>query len=177
MKKLSAALLGSRDSFHRPIMGGYACVRVRRLRSESPSRPGGPLRLGRSKSSLVPETHGPCSCSWSQWDAVVYEVRRPRPQGRRRSGAAYTWASPAACPFDANKSSRAAATGDPGRSDPRCRDAPGLSSSGDRGPRECCVAPMVCVERVRPASGSALWTCPLVEASRKKTADSEPFRV
>jgi hypothetical protein len=27
---------------------------------------------------------------------------------------------------------------------------------------------MVCVERVRPASGSALRTCPLVEASRKK---------
>ena len=39
----------SRDCFHRPIIGGYACVRVRRLRSERPSRPVGPLPLGRSK--------------------------------------------------------------------------------------------------------------------------------
>jgi hypothetical protein len=69
----------SRDSLHRPVIGGYACVCVRRLRSEPPSQSVGPLRLGRSKSSLVPETHGPCSRSWSQWDAVVYEVRRPRP--------------------------------------------------------------------------------------------------
>jgi hypothetical protein len=61
----------NRDSFHRPVFGGYACIRVRRLRSEPPSRRAGPLRLGRSKSSLVPETHGPCSRERSQWDEVV----------------------------------------------------------------------------------------------------------
>jgi hypothetical protein len=66
----------SRDTCHGPFMGGYARVRVRRVRSEPPSRSVGRLPLGRSKSILVPETHRSCRGLWSPWVAVVCEVRR-----------------------------------------------------------------------------------------------------
>ena len=81
-----------RASRNRDSFGGHAGVRARRLRSERPSRLGGPMRLGRSKSSLVSETHGPCRRSRPQWDVVVLSVRRQlrrRPaHGRRWTGAA-----------------------------------------------------------------------------------------
>ena len=76
----------SRDTCHGPFMGGYACVRVRRLRSEPPSRSLGRLPLGWSKSSLVPETHRSCRGLWSPWDAVVLRqgARLPRRPTRGR---------------------------------------------------------------------------------------------
>ena len=66
----------SRDCFRRSDIGGYAGVRVGRLRSEPPSRWAGPLRVWRPKSSLVPAAHGPCRRQWSRWDEVVCEVAR-----------------------------------------------------------------------------------------------------
>jgi hypothetical protein len=60
-----------RDTCHGPFMGDYARVRVRRVRSEPPSRSVGRLPLGRSKSSLVRETHRSCRGLWSPWEAVV----------------------------------------------------------------------------------------------------------
>jgi hypothetical protein len=79
----------SRDTCRSPFIGSYACVRVRRVRSEPPSRSVGWLPLGWSKSSLVRETHRSCRGLWSPWDAVVlrlgaYLRRRPT-RGRRAS--------------------------------------------------------------------------------------------
>jgi hypothetical protein len=57
----------SRNSFRRPIIGGYARVRLGRLRRKHASRRGRTVLLGRPKSSLVPKTHGPHSHSYAQW--------------------------------------------------------------------------------------------------------------
>ena len=78
-------------SFRRPRVGGDAGVRVRRLRSERPSRWVRPMRLRRSKRGLVPETYGPSSRSRPRWEAGLLSVRRlpsaPRsaPVARRAS--------------------------------------------------------------------------------------------
>jgi hypothetical protein len=66
----------SRDSLRRRVIGRYAGVRVRRLWPERPSQLGGRLRLGRPRSSLVPETHGPSSRSRSQWGDDLLQVSR-----------------------------------------------------------------------------------------------------
>jgi hypothetical protein len=65
----------SRHSFRRPIIGGYARVRVRRLWSESPYQQCvGPMRMGRPKPSLVPKTYGPHSRSHAGWDDALLQV-------------------------------------------------------------------------------------------------------
>jgi hypothetical protein len=75
----------SRHSFRRPIIGGYARVRVRRLWSEPSSQQCvGPMHMGRSKSSLVPETYGSSCRSYAQRNVGLHQVitfgaaRRPR---------------------------------------------------------------------------------------------------
>ena len=63
-----------RDSFHL-VVGGCASVRVRRLRSEPASQQCvGPMHMGRSKSSLVPETYGPHGRSHARWNDGLLQV-------------------------------------------------------------------------------------------------------
>jgi hypothetical protein len=59
----------------RPIIGGYACVRVRRLRSEPPSQQrDGRMHMGWPKSGLVHETYGPSRHSYAQWEFALRQV-------------------------------------------------------------------------------------------------------
>ena len=76
MKKLSIKLLGVVLDFRHSIIGDYARVRVRRLRSEPPSQRMGLMRMGRSKSRLVPEKNRPSSYAYARWDIALLSVRR-----------------------------------------------------------------------------------------------------
>ncbi len=53
----------------------YACARLGRLRSERSSRQVGPLRIRRSKSSVVFETYGPSGRSRPEWRDDLLQVR------------------------------------------------------------------------------------------------------
>ena len=56
------------------IVGGCTRLRVRRLWSKPPSRPLGSMRLGRSKSSLVPESYRPHCRAYARRDATLLPV-------------------------------------------------------------------------------------------------------
>src|ERR1700734_2943387 len=58
-----------------PVIGDFACVRVRRLRSESPSQWMGRMRLGRPESRLVLEKNWPSGHAHAQWDIALLSVR------------------------------------------------------------------------------------------------------
>ena len=76
MKKAFDQAPGSCVDFRHSIIGDYTCVRVRRLRSEPPSQRDGRMRLGRSKSRLVPEKNRPSSHAYAQWDIALLSLRR-----------------------------------------------------------------------------------------------------
>ena len=68
MKKLSAALLGASTVISSAANAG---IRVRQLRSKRSSQWVGPMRMGRSKSKLVPETYGPSRYLCRRWNLAM----------------------------------------------------------------------------------------------------------
>ena len=65
----------SRRSFRRPVIGSCARIRAWRLWSERPSQQrDGAVHLGRSKSSLVPETHGSSCRSSARRHVGLHQV-------------------------------------------------------------------------------------------------------
>jgi hypothetical protein len=56
------------------LVVGCTGVRVRRLRSERPSQCVGLLRMGRSKSKLVPQTDGPSRHLRWQWSVALLQL-------------------------------------------------------------------------------------------------------
>ena len=69
MKKLAIKLISA------TLSSAISPAFVRRLRSEPPSQWMGPMRLGRSKSRLVPKKNAPSSDACSQWDIALLSVR------------------------------------------------------------------------------------------------------
>jgi hypothetical protein len=69
----------NRHAFRRPIIGGYARFRFRRLRAEPASQQcNGPVHLGRPKSGLVLATYGPSGRSCAQWQFGLCQVSHLR---------------------------------------------------------------------------------------------------
>src|ERR1700722_12639546 len=65
--------------FRHPVIGDFARVRVRRLRSESSSQWMGPMRLGRPESGLVLENNRPSGYAHAQWKFALLSIdARPR---------------------------------------------------------------------------------------------------
>jgi hypothetical protein len=69
MKSLRIVLLG-----HHLVIDGTG-IRPRRLRSQLPSQCVRPMRMGRSKSRLVPESYGPSRHLCRPWSVALLQVR------------------------------------------------------------------------------------------------------
>ena len=73
MKSLRTVLLGVAIAAATLIVGCTG-IRARRLRFQSPSQCVGPMRMGRSKSKLVPESYGPSRHLRGPWAVALLPV-------------------------------------------------------------------------------------------------------
>jgi hypothetical protein len=68
------------DYFRDPVIGGFARVRARRVRSEPSSQWLGPVRLGWPERGLVPENDWPSGHAHAQWDIALFALLRRWPR-------------------------------------------------------------------------------------------------
>jgi hypothetical protein len=127
MKSLSP-VAARRRGCCRHLIVGCTGIRARRLRSQLPSQCVWPMRMGRSKSKLVPENYGPSRHLRGRWKVALLQVIRQSWHGARAENVKACAPSQAAC--------RALFERAGGREP---ADGGGIQ---DIGPRTFCVSPL-----------------------------------